>query len=299
MLDLKQISEAMSWIALWFSRNKTSEILLNDLESDEGKLKLILEILSYEESLKLNLSINIKQREYSVVKVNQLLNDAVNYSANTSMVSWKYSEVLALTIDSLCKVTKHVDFDYTIIPEIFNWDAECSSFLIKSEASRALSDSWKYVWKSWKTYEGNSFNKLLKLKWDDVFDILEWNDFWADQEEAYRFITDITKTAMINKRFSNRRLAWISLLKWVMTSTISDVITFMKSFHKDEKAKETKAVPEVETIDVPEDPKSETITNIPDDVVVADIPEETTNKKSSDWNVVKRTRNKKPKVDKK
>lgn len=229
MLELKKLAEAMEEINTWYTPNLSDKLLQIDVKWDDWKLKLILEILALNKSLWLSLHVNLRWREFSVNRLTELFSDCVNYRNNVNMVAWKMSEALALTVSWLAANNTSTHFDYTVIVDIYNWDKEYTAFLAQNEINLALVNSWTYTGKSGTKYEGKGFRDALKMKGDDVMDIIEWNlkEFWEDVTKAFNFAIDKENKALINKNFKSVRMAAISIFKWILTNEPSDFTEFV------------------------------------------------------------------------
>lgn len=231
MLELRKIVEAMAWINAWYNPYVLSDLIEIDKTWDQWKLHLALQIIAMNKTLKLNLVVNTKERKFEISKINWLLNDCVNYRTNKSMVSGKLSEILALTVNALAENNTNTSFEYEKVVWIYEWTLDEDSLIAQSEINKTLINDWNYMGKSWTNYNGKWFRDVLKMKWDDIIDILLWNisEYPEATVKAIDFLVDEENKKIINSKFKSTRMAAINIMKSILTEENSDFIIFVKT----------------------------------------------------------------------
>lgn len=239
---LKQLAKEMQSFQMWYQWRTTLYALEKiDISNKEWRMLLILEILKYAKSLNLNV-LNDWNTIPDIKLISSLITECKTYYYNNVIVKWKFTRILQELSFEIIK-ENNWKFDFSLIKEIWEWKKSISDFLYEAKDKHPWNTLYSFIWESGKVYSGKWTWDLMKLKWDEVLDILKIENTKPLTERLQAWMNYYFNEANkddIKKRFSNSRVAWLSIINEILNEDIkSKLVDFAVS--KSEETKETKA----------------------------------------------------------
>jgi hypothetical protein len=189
----------------WYSFLPTLErVKAIDIENIDGRLKLLFELLSYTDSLKMR--IKKWTKIYNPRTVAEKLGKATTYRKDPAMV-WFNFWIIITELSFEIEKENNWEFDFSMIKSILKGDKDYSDFIITPEKVSLNNKIWSFVWKSGEEYSWQGLWWAMKLNTVKLIDLFEW--LW--ETEVINFI-DWNKD-LIKKEFKNKRNAYLSVIK--------------------------------------------------------------------------------------
>lgn len=232
MLDFALMIASMKQEQRRFQNNDLQSLLQLPTETKEDRFMLLLNIISYYDSLKLKKTLRVKTGVINEAKIKQNINDAINYEWNKVIIAGKLSEIMMMIFNEIKDENSKVDFDYDTLPLILKEEEGVNAFIKVSKVNTKLNNPWSFVWADKTKYEWAGLRELMKYKWADLFNMLEGSieEFSDEEKIAIEFVLNEDNNKVIKEsQFKNRRNAALSIMKWKLSGENSEFSTFVLS----------------------------------------------------------------------
>lgn len=183
------------------------------IDTQESRFKMLVEILKYTKALNLELvDWNELVTEYEVKKI---LAEANSYRRNLKVVSHKLSTLLKLFSYEFIKMNNN-KFDLEEFDKYLKDESNYVNLIKTPQVIDYKNILWSFIWKDWRKYEWQWLWPILKLKWADIENILL--NIKSDEDyinNAINFLIIPENEPLIKKESTNKRIAWIDIIKHI------------------------------------------------------------------------------------
>lgn len=217
---LQEISKEITqkWFSWMIDLNKFKSM---NISTPQERFDLMLEILKYSNSLFLRF---IDRYElWNISAIPQLLANASTYKNNVKIIWSNLSEVISILSYEFIKLTNN-NLDYKLIKPYIKWEVWFNELISEPKITNQANKFWSFKWLDWKEYTWEWLRDILNLKWPDIENILKW--FSSDNEEvmnSIQWIYDVKNKDIIKEHYKNTRVAWISLIKYLIWNIEGDM----------------------------------------------------------------------------
>ena len=217
---LQEISKEITqkWFSWTINLNKFKSM---NISTPQERFDLMLEILKYSNSLFLRF---IDRYElWNISAIPQLLANASTYKNNIKIIWSNLSEIISILSYEFIKLTNN-NLDYKLIKPYIKWEVWFNELISEPKITNQANKFWSFKWLDWKEYTWEWLRDILNLKWPDIENILKW--FSSDNEEvmnSIQWIYDIKNKDIIKEHYKNTRVAWISLIKYLIWNIEGDI----------------------------------------------------------------------------
>lgn len=217
---LQEISKEIiqKWFSWMIDLNKFKSM---NISTPQERFDLMLEILKYSNSLFLRF---IDRYElWNISAIPQLLANASTYKNNVKIIWSNLSEVISILSYEFIKLTNN-NLDYKLIKPYIKWEVWFNELVSEPKITNQANKFWSFKWLDWKEYTWEWLRDILNLKWPDIENILKW--FSSDNEEvmnSIQWIYDVKNKDIIKEHYKNTRVAWISLIKYLIWNIEGDM----------------------------------------------------------------------------
>lgn len=217
---LQEISKEITqkWFSWMIDLNKFKSM---NTSTPQERFDLMLEILKYSNSLFLRF---IDRYElWNISAIPQLLANASTYKNNVKIIWSNLSEVISILSYEFIKLTNN-NLDYKLIKPYIKWEVWFNELVSEPKITNQANKFWSFKWLDWKEYTWEWLRDILNLKWPDIENILKW--FSSDNEEvmnSIQWIYDVKNKDIIKEHYKNTRVAWISLIKYLIWNIEGDM----------------------------------------------------------------------------
>lgn len=217
---LQEISKEITqkWFSWMIDLNKFKSM---NISTPQERFDLMLEILKYSNSLFLRF---IDRYElWNISAIPQLLANASTYKNNVKIIWSNLSEVISILSYEFIKLTNN-NLDYKLIKPYIKWEVWFNELVSEPKITNQANKFWSFKWLDWKEYTWEWLRDILNLKWPDIENILKW--FSSDNEEvmnSIQWIYDVKNKDIIKEHYKNTRVAWISLIKYLIWNIEGDM----------------------------------------------------------------------------
>ena len=218
--ELDRVQEKYSWTSSLVSMMKYK------YDTKRNRFRLMLEILKYADDLWFDLT--DPETASDVSKIWNLFGESLTYSHNPTIIKSKLINILyACAYEIKLDCGKRVDFP--LVHKVMSEEITYEDF-VKSGWYKVDNDHFNYsvTGKSWKRYEGKWTKDIMKMKTEDIEDIVSWADVSITVERIKNWIDENEKE--IKEKFKSKRIAYVSLLKSMLYPDGNyEVINYIKS----------------------------------------------------------------------
>lgn len=188
-----------------------------DLNIQKWRFDFIVSALRYSDALSFKLVDSFWPT--SLIKINQIIADALTFANTPMIVGFHLSTIVNELSWEFVQENSNI-FDYEVFEKYLKWKANYEDFIKETKVINKNNLVWNFVGKDWRDYSGQWFAGLIRLKWDDILNILN-NYNWKDEavEKAIAYIQDENNIKLIRKNYQNVRWAWLSILKHIIDPT--------------------------------------------------------------------------------
>lgn len=196
----------------WYTVNDLPYILQHDINTTEGKMKMIVAILEASNGLKIFRFIDQKER-VAMDDIRRLLATVTMFKNSLPIVSKNLQWIAEKLMTEIIFFKWDSSFDDTAFAKYYAWDIDFDEFMNQWEWKIK---SFSITGSSWRVYESLNSWDVSRMKIAEMEDILTAYD-WV-HKKYYDIIMDPENNQIVLKTFKQKRWALLALLKTIVTN---------------------------------------------------------------------------------
>jgi hypothetical protein len=227
---IQQLDEAMESHRTQFGGKKSmNRLLMLPTKTMDDRFALLLEILTLSGTLSYGKIYDPESTDYQFDynKLYKFLAEASMYVNNPGIVTARLKEAVQyLSAEFIREAVEWGDF--TVVSDVYQKKSKVIQFITKKNKNVDANPGFAFKGKSWTVYDGKKMGELIKLKEDELLDIVlgikEDVGFAKTNEQdlVLNYVLDNKKA--LQKEFRNYRNTLIAYLTWLKTPEIRNSI---------------------------------------------------------------------------